>query len=522
MPESEKKRGPLQKRWLILGGVIVLALIFLIPFIREGGARVDTSVEVETERAFTGSIRETAEGRGEIVNADSETVTAEYAGRFAMIAVQNGDLVEEGDLIALYDTDELDVQIDGIMNEIDDLDTQIAQSDQGSTYEIRAESAGLVKSVSAHRGGMTGEDALMVLSADGLLRVEFAPKPGTELPEDGAVTVRLGEAEEPGTVLPQDDGETGKVIVTFDDGPDYLPGTSAAVIDADGNELGGGAVEINAPYEVKTEESSIVSQVSVQPGDRVEEGDLLLTCIDADLNEAYLALLDRRVERIDALFDLQAYKEEPQLVAQARGVVTGLEFQPGDPIEVGQKVCRLVATDTFTVRADIPESQIDRVKEGQTVELVFDDAPETVYKGQVALIFPRRQFKYGQTVHGITIHLENAEGLQIGMEAGATVILDSAEDAVLVPLQAVQVKEDGSETVDLYYGDGLTRTHTVETGLRDEKNVQILRGVEPGEDVVVASHVVETKVYSFFSLEWVVEQEEGPSENGLVSEMETE
>ena len=48
MTEPEQKHSPLQKRWLVLTAVVVLALIFLIPFIREGGARVDTTVMVDT------------------------------------------------------------------------------------------------------------------------------------------------------------------------------------------------------------------------------------------------------------------------------------------------------------------------------------------------------------------------------------------------------------------------------------------------------------------------------------------
>ncbi|MEE3395575.1 MAG: biotin/lipoyl-binding protein, partial [Candidatus Onthomonas sp.] len=193
MPESGEKRGPLQKRWLVLGGLILLAGIFLIPFIQEGGARVDTSVEVETEPAVTGSIRETAEGAGVVVNAASVTVNAVYGGQFAEVAVENGDLVEPGDLLARYDTEELETQIEALLTELDDLDEQIGQSDQGLTYEIQAEVGGLVKTVNARRGGVTGEGPLVVLSADGLLRVGFVPAEGTALPEDGVVVVRMDE-----------------------------------------------------------------------------------------------------------------------------------------------------------------------------------------------------------------------------------------------------------------------------------------------------------------------------------------
>ena len=518
MPESGEKRGPLQKRWLVLGGLILLAGIFLIPFIQEGGARVDTSVEVETEPAVTGSIRETAEGAGVVVNAASVTVNAVYGGQFAEVAVENGDLVEPGDLLARYDTEELETQIEALLTELDDLDEQIGQSDQGLTYEIQAEVGGLVKTVNARRGGVTGEGPLVVLSADGLLRVGFVPAEGTALPEDGVVVVRMDEREEAGTIVDADE-ETGVVTVTFPDNGDDAPGAEAVIYDPEGNELGRGNAEINDPYEVTAEAEDNSSRVLVAPGDQVAAGDSLLACIDATLNEEYQALLDLRGQKVEELYALQEFKEDPVLTAENRGVVAGLEAQPGDGIVSGQKLCRLVSTETFTVRVDIPEELADRVEPGQTVELAFAAG---TFTGEVELVNRHPQFKYGQKVCGVAVQTENAEGLQIGMEAQATIILAFADDAVLVPLRAVEQHEDGTETVVLFYGDGLTRTQTVETGLRDGTYVQILRGVDSGENVVVASHVVETTVYSFFNLEWVIGQEEGPSEDGLVSETDTE
>lgn len=517
MPESGEQRRPLQKRWLVLGIIILLALVFLIPFIQEGGARVDTSVEVETETAFTGSVRETSGGRGEIVNADSLPVETQYAGRLAMVAVHDGDFVAAGDLLALYDADELDRQIDGILNEIDELDALISQTDQGSAYELRAETDGLVKAVDVRRGDRTGDRELMLLSTDGQMKVVFTPTQEAELTEGDAVLIRLENGEEDGTVCSVDE-ETGAVTVTFADQGDYLPSVEAVVFDEAETELGRGLTEINSPSAVTLDTAGIVSQVAVAVGDRVEEGDLLLSCIDAERNDAYLALLDQRAERIDTLFDLQAFKEEPRLVAETGGIVSGLEVESGDEIEAGARLCRLVSTDTFTLRVDVPEADARRVREGQTVELTFTGSSGQTYEGQVERLYENSEFKNGMTVRGIVVHLEDAEGLQVGMAADAAVILDEAEGAVLVPLRAVQTGEDGSQTVVLYYGDGLTRSHSVETGLQDGEYVQILHGVESGDNVVVASRVVETTVYSIFNHEWVVDQEAGPSEDGFVSD----
>ncbi len=525
MTEPEQKHSPLQKRWLVLTAVVVLALIFLIPFIREGGARVDTTVMVDTETAFVGEIQETAQGRGQIDSAQSTPVRTQYAGKIATVAVEEGDVVEQGDILAVYDTDELEEQVNELLDELDELDSQIAQADKSGSSYITAEVSGLVKSISAKRGDVVTnvverQGGLMEISTDGRLKVELALPADTGLAVGELVAVQIGAQSEEGVVVRLEEREDQILAqITFDDSPDYALGETAQVSDEAGDSLGSGTVASNSPYLVRGD-YGIISKVDVEVGDAVEEGDTLFTRIEAEYNAEYLDLLDQRMGLIDRLFDLQEFMKDPLLLADGHGIVSELQLEEGKTVEAEDKACSLISTDTFTLSVDIAETDIGRVRTGQRVQLKFDAFSDAIYWGRVEKVSSLGKQVGGLTAYAVTISLKGAEGLKVAMSADATIILASAGDALLVPVRAVQTQEDGSEAVEISYGDGLTRVCKVETGLRNEDYVQILSGVQEGEEVVVASRVVETKVFSLFNYEWVIDQDEEPEapDSGAASE----
>ena len=72
------------------------------------------------------------------------------------------------------------------------------------------------------------------------------------------------------------------------------------------------------------------------------------------------------------------------------------------------------------------------------------------------------------------------------MNVSATIVVDSATDVVLVPLEAVSYDEDDNASVTVVDESGQETVHDVEVGLENADNVQIVEGVEPGDEVVLA------------------------------------
>lgn len=519
MAEPDRQNSPMQKRWLVLAGIVVLALIFLIPFIQEGGARVDTNVVVETEPAVLGDIQETTRGKARVIGAQSISQEAEYTGTIDTVLVEEGTLVQPGDQLAVYGTEDLTRQTQDLLDEMDALDDEIAQTDMSGTVDVTAPVSGLVKEIYGVRGQVAADvmeehKGLLALSADGLLQAELVVDGETPLEEGEDLSVQLGDQTQQGTIAEIElrDGDQ-MVQVTFPDQPDWLLGQEVQFLDGEGTVLGSGTVQAHQLCLVEGSEG-IISHVEVEVGDEVSEGDVLLSCIEEDYNDTYLKLLDQRLELVNQLFRLQEFLKNPVLTAEGTGIVTDLSVEEGEPVEAGQRVCSLVSDDTFQVQTYVLEAERERIQVGKPVRFVQDG---TTYQGWVTRTGSESLPVGGLSVCPVTVLLEQASGLETDTWGEVTLILDQAEDAILVPAEAVQTQSDGSQVVAISYGDGLTKLCQVETGLSDGTWVQILSGVQEGDQVVVASHVVETTIFSLFHFEWIIGQEEEPVETDLLA-----
>lgn len=504
MAEGQQQKGRFQWRWIILTGAIVLSLIFLIPFIQEGGARVNTSVIVETEEAFVGSIQETAEGLAQVTEAKSRWVRTNYSGLIASLEAEEGQRVKKGDVIAQLDEQELEEQVNGLLDELEALDEQIAEADDSTSAELTAGASGLVKAVYVRRGDRSDRatersGGLLEISGDGLLQVEVPLWEGAE--PGGNVTVTIDGHQEPGEVS-ELDREQGLIVITFSDKREYALGAEA-VVSTEETELGRGPLASHDPW-LLTVESSIVSEVEAEVGDRVEQGDLLMRCILEEQNNAYQALREQRDRLVRELFALQEYALDPVIRAETEGLVRDLRAEEGDTLAAGDRVCRVVSENSFYAEVRIRREEAARLRPGQEVVL---STPNAVNKGRLVSLSLPEEEEPGLSLVRVKVSLDHTEGVALGSEGSCTIILASANNAVLVPAEAVKTMEDGSKAVEISYGDGLNRFNEVQTGLEDGTYVQILKGVDEGEDVVVSSQVVKTHVVEFLGREWVIEEE---------------
>jgi hypothetical protein len=71
-----------------------------------------------------------------------------------------------------------------------------------------------------------------------------------------------------------------------------------------------------------------------------------------------------------------------------------------------------------------------------------------------------------------------------GMNASVTIILDQAQDVLIVPASVVQ-SEGFENVVEVLGDDGSTEKVVVQTGLTDGTNTEIVEGLEEGQTVII-------------------------------------
>ena len=120
------------------------------------------------------------------------------------------------------------------------------------------------------------------------------------------------------------------------------------------------------------------------------------------------------------------------------GVVLLKIRESGETVSAGQPVVRLADLEDMWLRVYLPETEIHRVKLGQSAEVTIDGAPGKVYQGRVSEIAQEAEFtpKNVQTreqrvklVFGVKIAVENPEReLKPGLPADARIHVGSGHD----------------------------------------------------------------------------------------------
>ena len=201
------------------------------------------------------------------------------------------------------------------------------------------------------------------------------------------------------------------------------------------------------------------------------------------------ALRDARQAVEDALEDLEA----TNLLAPIAGTITSINAEVSEM--VGNEVIMVISDLTPpTLDAYFDESDWGNVREGYPVEVIFDALPNMVYEGSVVHVDPGLITQQNTTVVYSQVELDTSEtgwdDLPVGSSAGVDVIGGKAENAVLVPVEALREISEGEYAV-FVMEDGQPRMKLVEVGLQDLIYAEILSGIKQGD--VVTTGQVETK-----------------------------
>ena len=144
-----------------------------------------------------------------------------------------------------------------------------------------------------------------------------------------------------------------------------------------------------------------------------------------------------------------------------------------------------------TFEMSVDELDVRNVKVGQKVEITADAIEGKTFTGTVTNISLESSQSNGVTNYPVTVTLDEVGELLPGMNVDGRIILDEAEDTLMIPVDAlmrgnrVYVKDDTVTQAQGSVPEGF-RAVEVETGLINDEYVEILSGLSEGETVYVS------------------------------------
>lgn len=171
------------------------------------------------------------------------------------------------------------------------------------------------------------------------------------------------------------------------------------------------------------------------------------------------------------------------VVSPVSGVVNKVNVDPGEYVSKGNAIANIVNVDQIKITFSVPEMDVRFLSKGQIAPVVFDAYPNENWSGVVDFVAWKAD--PATRTFPVRIIVKNADGrIRPGMIARASFVRRALSDIVSVPLFSVIDK--GGERIAFIEKNGVAEARTVTLGVIDGDRVQILAGLNVGENLIVA------------------------------------
>lgn len=264
-----------------------------------------------------------------------------------------------------------------------------------------------------------------------------------------------------------------------------------------------------ATLEFNRQQNMLKSDASAKADFEAAEASLAQAKADVNVVEQQIKQAEIKVDT--AKINVGYTKIEAPIDGTVIAIVTD-EGQTVVSNQTATTILKLATMDTMTVKAEISEADVIKIKPGMEVEFTILGDPKRVFKSTLKKIAPAPQSASSSsnttTSSTSTAIYYNAEFdvpnddrvLRVSMTAECSIILAQKKDVLIVPITAVKTDHRTGKSYAMVLRKGGPQRVDVELGLRDQTNVEVISGlterdvltvgddVESAENAALANH----------------------------------
>ncbi|MEH1906654.1 MAG: efflux RND transporter periplasmic adaptor subunit [Nostoc sp.] len=352
-------------------------------------------------------------------------------GRIVQLSIEEGKLVQQGELVAHMDSQRLQAQINQYKSTLAKAQAELAQKQTGNRPEDIAEAKARVATAEA---SIAEAQAKFNHAREELKRYQSLVEQGAvSRNQFGEYLSKEGEARATLQAAQTRLQEQKEGLTKLRNGtrPEEIAQAQASVAEARGQlqyyEIQLQDTQIQAPF------SGTITRLFVQ------EGDFVTPTTSASSGDGATS-------------------------ASIAELSSGLEIE-----------------------AKVPEASIAQIKVGQRVEIKVDAYPDDVFTGPVRLIAPRAVKENNITSFRVKVAVQTGqEKLKFGMNVQLAFLAQEIRQALVVPLATIITRPNGQTGVLLPNEDNQAQFRSVTVGATVGDQIQIIQGVSEGEQVFIS------------------------------------
>lgn len=246
-------------------------------------------------------------------------------------------------------------------------------------------------------------------------------------------------------------------------------------------------LEVTIPFS----SSGKVAEVYATVGKTVKKGDVLFKFDDTSLlNSISVKKLEIQQAEIN-LKEKEADLTKTTIIAPTSGVVTALEVKNGEIVDDSKLMATITDTSKMQVTIPVDELDISKLKLGQKAKIKVDDIDGKVYDGVVEFISQKGETSNNITNYDVVVSISNPENLKIGMNANVTISIESKENVLAVPQEAIIEKNDKKYVMVSDSSQKNTNSAEskklveVQTGIKTTSMIEITSGLSENQIIYV-------------------------------------
>lgn len=423
---------------------------------------------------------------------DTYEVTSLVEGEVIEANFEEGDVVEKGQVLYRIDASSMDSDLSSAQTSLQRAkeSARTAQSDYaeetariaGNTY--RSTASGYIKTLYIKEGDKVNNGTKIAdLYDDSVMKitVPFLSGEAAEINvgDEAAVTLEDTGEQISGTVTvissmeeTLSGGRLVKNVTVEVSNPGGLTTDTAASVTVDGFVCSAEATftaktETTLSVELSGNKSLEIENLLIHEGSYVDKNSDLFR-VTAKTAEEYLKEFKDAVESADdnlenaenKLSDTQDNVDDYTITAPISGTVITKNAKVGDKISKSSSGTTTMAViydlSTMTLEMSVDELDVSSIKVGQSVEITADAVEGETFTGTVTNVSLQSSYSNGVTNYPVTVTLDDTGSLLPGMNVDAKIILDSSENALVIPASAlmrgnrvyVKKSSDSTENAD--------------------------------------------------------------------------
>ena len=234
---------------------------------------------------------------------------------------------------------------------------------------------------------------------------------------------------------------------------------------------------------------STENQINAQE-QAVKESEAQLKSREAQVEEAQASVASQKtqVEKASANIDvIQAKLQKMVMISPISGVISVQEAKVGEMVAPNVTVVAILAGESFSIKAQIPEVDIAKIQIEDKARVTLDAyGSDVIFEAKVRSIDPAETLIDGVPTYKTTFQFMSPDDrIKSGMTANIDILTEERVNILAIPERAI-IREKDKKIVRVLNDMGMIEIREVVVGLRgSDGNTEIIEGLEEGQKVII-------------------------------------